>query len=259
MLYKPYIKGKGMSNVTDATKSIDRPVSEAKSTALLVDIMIVVAVSALAFYLEDRAIAQGWIPYATEVRGAIAVLAGAFAAVGVVFARGGSLADLGFRRPRRWTTVPLQVAGILVAFIAAQTLAPLLVSSFVSIPEPDLSRYESISGNLGAAIVMALVLPFTASIPEEVIYRGFLIGRLSGIFGRDIGGAFMAVLVQALVFGAIHFQWGIGGVIVAFMMGIVWGTAFLLCGRNLWIVILAHSAGHVLLVVQLYLAKPIVI
>ncbi len=126
-------------------------------------------------------------------------------------------------------------------------------------PEPDLSRYDSISGNLGAAIAMALILPLTASIPEEVIYRGFLIGRLSDIFGRNTGGAVMAVLVQGLIFGAVHFQWGIGGMIVTVMMGIVWGTAYLLCGRNLWIVILAHSAGHILFVIQLYLAKSIII
>jgi hypothetical protein len=248
-----------MSNMIDATMSVDRRVSEAKPTELIVDIMIVFAVSGLAFYLEDLANARGWISVGAEARGVTAVLAGALAAVGVVLARGGTLADLGFRRPERWAIVPFQVAGILVAFIAVQTLAPLLVSSFISMPEPDLSRYDSISGNLGAAIAMALVLPLTASIPEEVIYRGFLIGRLSDIFGRNTGGAFMTVLVQALVFGAIHFQWGIGGMIVTVMMGIVWGAAYLLCGRNLWIVILAHSAGHILFVIQLYLAKSIII
>jgi CAAX protease family protein len=244
-----------MSNVIDATNSPDHGAPRARSTAPLLDITIVFAVSGLAFYLENLAIAQGWIPFATEERGAIAVLAGAFAAVGVVLAHGGSLGDLGFKRPTRWASVPLQVTLTLVAFIAVQTLAPLLVSSFVSLPEPDLSRYDSISGNLDAAIAMALVLPLTASIPEEVIYRGFLIGRLSEIFGRDTRGAIMTVLVQALVFGAIHFQWGIGGMILAFMMGFVWGSAYLLCGRNLWIVILAHSAGHILLVVHLYLAE----
>ena len=248
-----------MSNMTDATMSVDRRVSEAKPTELVIDILIVFAVSGLAFFLEDLANARGWISIGPEARGVTAVLGGALAAVGVVLARGGTLADLGFRRPKSWARVPFQVAGILVAFIAVQTLAPLLVSSFISLPEPDLSRYDSISGNLGAAIAMALVLPLTASIPEEVIYRGFLIGRLSDIFGRNIGGAFMTVLLQALVFGAVHFQWGIGGIIVTVMMGIVWGTAYLLCGRNLWIVILAHSAGHILFVIQLYLAKSIVI
>jgi membrane protease YdiL (CAAX protease family) len=69
----------------------------------------------------------------------------------------------------------------------------------------------------------------------------------------------MTVLVQALAFGAVHFMWGIGGVIVTVMMGIVWGTAYLLCGRNLWVVILAHSAGHILFVIQLYLGISIII
>ncbi len=248
-----------MSNTVDATISVDRRVSEAKPTKLFIDIMIVAAVSGIAFFLEDLANARGWISVGVEARGVTAVLAGALAAVGVVLARGGNLADLGFRRPERWAIVPFQVAGILVAFIVAQTLVPQLISLFISLPEPDLSRYDSIAGNLGAAIAMALVLPLTASIPEEIIYRGFLIGRLSDIFGRNIGGATMTVLVQALVFGAIHFQWGIGGMILTVIMGIVWGTAYLLCGRNLWIVILAHSAGHILLVVQLYLAKSIII
>ena len=67
----------------------------------------------------------------------------------------------------------------------------------------------------------------------------------------------MSVGVQALIFGAAHFQWGIGGIIMTVTMGIVWGTAYLVCGRNLWVVILAHSAGHVLFAIQLYLVKPI--
>jgi membrane protease YdiL (CAAX protease family) len=225
-----------------------------KTTKIVIDILIVGAVSALAFLLEDYANTRGWISVGTEARGVSGVLAGAFAAVGVVLARGGTLADLGFRRPKRWAIVPFQVVGILVAFIAAETLVPLLVSLFIDLPEPDLSRYDSISSNLGAAITLALVLPLTASIPEEVIYRGFLIGRLSDIFGRTTGGAIMTVCVQALVFGSIHFQWGIGGMVMTVIMGLVWGTAYLLCGRNLWIVILAHSTGHILFVTQLYLA-----
>lgn len=243
----------------DATMSEERGDSEPQPTGLFLDIMIVLAVSVLIFMLEDFVSSRGWIPVGPEVRGVSSVIAGAFAAVGVVLARGGTLADLGFRRPERWAMVPFQVAGILVAFVAVQTLAPLLVSSFIAMPEPDLSRYDLIAGNLGAAIAMALILPLTASIPEEIIYRGFLIGRLSDIFGRDIGGAFVTVLFQAFVFGAVHFQWGLGGMIVTVMMGIVWGTAYLLCGRNLWIVIIAHSAGHILLVTQLYLAESIII
>jgi membrane protease YdiL (CAAX protease family) len=228
-------------------------------TAALFDILLVFGASFLAFVLEDLASSHGWVPVGAEARGVTSVLAGALAAVAVVLVRGGTLADLGFKRPRRWAVVPLQVAGILGVFLAVQNLAPLLVSSFVSVPEPDLSRYDAVSGNLGAAVAMALILPLTASIPEEVIYRGFLIGRLSDVFGRAPGSTAAAILVQAFIFGAVHFMWGVGGVIVTVIMGVVWGTAYVLCDRNLWVVILAHSAGHVLFVVQLYLATSIVV
>lgn len=244
-----------MSNLS----SISDVSGPTESTKCLVDILIVLAVSAFAFILEDLASARGWVSIGAEARGLTAVLCGALAAAGVVFARGGTLADLGFRRPEKWAVVPMQVAGTLVAFIAAQSLVPLIVSSFISLPEPDLSRYASVSGNLGGAILLALLLPLTASIPEEVIYRGFLIGRLSGIFGRDTSGAALAVLVQALVFGSVHFMWGIGGMLLTVIMGLVWGTAYLMCGRNLWVVILAHSAGHILFVIQLYLGSSIIV
>ena len=246
-----------MPEATALSPSPEQPALQTHQ--VLIDILLVFAASGLAFALEEFANARGWISVGPEARGVSAVVAGAFAAVAVVLIRGGSLADLGFRRPKRWALVPLQVFGILIAFIAMQMLAPMLVSVFVTVPEPDLSRYEALAGNLDAAIALALLLPFTASIPEEIIYRGFLIGRLTDLFARHRGGAALAVCLQALVFGAIHFQWGVGGMLVTVIMGIVWGAAYLLCDRNLWIVILAHSAGHVLGVLQLYLGESIIV
>jgi membrane protease YdiL (CAAX protease family) len=228
-------------------------------TGPLIDVLIVLGASALAFLVEEQANARGLIRVSDVARGVSAVIGGALTALAVVRVRGGSLADLGFTRPSRWSTVPFWVAGMIVAFVAAQVLAPVLVAQFVTLPEPDLSRYDSIAGNLPAAVVLALILPLTASIPEEIIYRGFLIGRLEHLFGTGAGSASLAVIVQALVFGAVHFQWGLGGMLVTVIMGLVWGAGFLLCGRNLWIVILAHSAGHMLGVLQLYLSKSIII
>ena len=222
-------------------------------TRPFIDILIVIAASALAFMAEDLVNAIGLISVGEGVRGAFSVVVGALTAITVVKFRGGTMADLGFTLPARWATVPFWVAGIFIAFLTAQFLAPALVSLFMTLPEPDLSRYDSIAGNLPAAIAMVLILPLTASIPEEIIYRGFLIGRLETLFGSNAGGAVMAVIVQGLIFGSIHFQWGLGGMIVTMIMGLVWGTAYLLCGRNLWIVILAHSTGHILLVLKLYL------
>ena len=115
-----------------------------------------------------------------------------------------------------------------------------------------MSRYDVIRGNLGAAILFAIALPLVAAIPEEIVYRGFLIERFTAVFGGDRGAAWLAVFAQAFIFGLVHFQWGLGGILATTIMGLVWGIAFLLCGKNLWIVIIAHSTAHLLLVVQLY-------
>lgn len=244
-----------MSNVS----TIDSPPTMTEPIKLLLDILIVAAVSGVAYAFEGIAHSQGWVVVAEGARGVSAVLAGAFAVLVVVIARGGTLADLGFKRPARWAVVPVQVFAILIAFIVMQTMLPLLLSLFIDLPAPDVSRHAGVTGDLSAAITMALILPLTASIPEEVIYRGFLIGRLSEIFGETTRGASMSILVQAVTFGSIHFEWGIGGMIMTFCMGVVWGTAYLWCGRNLWVVIFAHSAGHILFVTQLYLGESIIV
>ncbi len=225
------------------------PAIESRGGALL-DILAVVAASAAAYALE-LALAER-LPWGAEARGILAVLVGALMALGLTLGRGRTLSTLGFRRPRRWWTVPIWAIGIMVAYILAQGLVPQLVATFFDLPKPDLSRYDFIRGNLGAAIAMALLLPLTASIPEEIVYRGFLIERFSRLIGGANGAVVPAVLAQALVFGGVHFLWGPGGVVMTTIMGAVWGFAFLLCGRNLWIVIIAHSTAHVALITQLY-------
>lgn len=221
-----------------------------EATHPLTDIALVVAVSAAAF-AGELALA-GHLPWGEEARGVLAVLAGAVTAIWLTLRRGGSLADLGLVRPKRWWTVPFWVLGILIAFVAAQALVPSLISQFVDVPAPDMSRYDFVRGDAFAAISMALLLPLTAAVPEEIVYRGFLIRQFESLYGGGAGAATLAVLSQALIFGFVHFQWGIGGIVVASIMGLVWGTAYMLCGRNLWIVILAHSAAHIALVLQLY-------
>ena len=62
-----------------------------------------------------------------------------------------------------------------------------------------------------------------------------------------------------MLFGAVHYQWGPGGMVFTFVMGLVWGVAYLWTERNLWVLIAAHSAGHLLGVLQLYLQTSILL
>lgn len=230
-------------------------IDKQSQTSDLADIAVVAGIASLAFFGE-LAVAD-YLPWGAEARGVIAVLAGAAAAVAITLARGGGLADLGFCRPGRWAAVPLWALGILVVFVVAQNVVPLLLAPFFDLPQPDMSRYDLIRGNPAAAVFFAALLPLTAAIPEEILYRGFLLGRLANIFGGTRLAEVAAVLVQALIFGAVHFQWGPGGILATSIMGAIWGFAYLACGRNLWIVILAHSLAHIALVMQLYFSPPV--
>lgn len=228
-----------------------------KRTSIVIDILVVIAASGLAYLIEGIAIAEGLLSYGKEIRGVSAMVIGACSAVAIILYRGGTLGDLGLKRPVSWKLVPLQAAIILIVFISAESVLPPLLSSFFYIPEPDFSRYNAISGNAVAAIGMALILPLTASIPEEIIFRGFLLGRLAKLTEHNKTLVWIPVITQAVIFSLIHFQWGIGGMVMTFIMGVVWGSAYLLCDRNLWTVIIAHSTGHILFVIQLYLSEPL--
>lgn len=209
----------------------------------------------LAAYLVEVGLADH-LPWGAEARGVLAVLAGAVAAVTCALRGGGGLASLGLVRPRRWWTVPLWAVAIFAAFVLAQGAVSVALQAVTELPAPDLSRYDFIRGNLPAALLMMVVLPLSAAIPEEILYRGFLLGRLQMLFGPGRLATASAVLGQALVFGSVHFLWGIGGVVFATVMGLVWGLGFLACGRNLWIVIVAHSLAHVALVLQIFSSAP---
>lgn len=229
--------------------ALDRDRADNELTPL-VAIAIVVTVSAAAF-VGEVAIADH-LPWGEEARGVIAVLLGAVAAVWLAVRKGGSLARLGLTRPKRWWTVPFWVLGIFAAFVVAQGLVPQLFAPFFDLPAPDMSRYDFIRGDARAAVLMALLLPLTAAIPEELVYRGFLMHQFERLYSGTRAAPILAALCQALLFGVVHFQWGLGGILMTTVMGLVWGVAFLLCGRNLWIVIIAHSAAHIALILQLY-------
>ena len=148
----------------------------------LTAIVIVIAVSAAAF-AGELAVADH-LPWGAEARGVIAVLLGAITALWLTVRHGGSLADIGLTRPRRWWTVPFWVLGILVAFGTAQALVPQLLAPYFDLAPPDMSRYDFIRGNATAAITFVLLLPLTAAIPEEIVYRGFLVRQFERLYGN---------------------------------------------------------------------------
>ena len=116
-----------------------------------------------------------------------------------------------------------------------------------------MSGYNYLQGNLPMLILALIAVFIVSSFGEEVIYRGFLITRISEIGANKKSWIRLAVVFSSVIFGLVHFDWGLMGVVQTGLMGLALGISFLLVKRNLWILVLAHAYMDAILMVQMYL------
>jgi membrane protease YdiL (CAAX protease family) len=149
----------------------------------------------------------------------------------------------------------------LVAFVAA---AGLFIAAAVGVgavaggaEEIETTGLEFLQGNLPMLVVTLLVVYVTASFSEEVVYRGFLMHRIAELGAGRRSAWILALGVSSVLFGLAHFTWGAAGMVQTGFMGLGLGATYMLFGRRLWVVILAHGYMDTILLVQMYLGPPV--
>jgi hypothetical protein len=87
-------------------------------------------------------------------------------------------------------------------------------------------------------------------------YRGYLLNRLTDLFGHNWIGWVVSSIVCATFFGLDHVYQGITGIAVAFLFGLLFTGLYLVGQRNLWLPIIAHgvidTVGLMLIFLGLY-------
>ena len=121
--------------------------------------------------------------------------------------------DLGLRDWPTWTDVGLGPVG----FIVATLLAALLVGLFTIFPWFNAEETQATGFNAFMAgtdrIVAFLTLVVVAPIAEEIIFRGFLYGKIRKLLHKKVSekwGIAISILVVSVLFGIIHLQWNVG-------------------------------------------------
>jgi len=227
--------------------------STSSRMAAAADILLTLAVAGLLYALELGLQSRGVLPESGMYTGAITLVGTFLFVCWLVRWRGQDLAALGLWQPPSWWFVPVWGLVVFVVTIVGQlTLVPAL-SALFDLPALDVSQYNVLRGNLGLFIAAALGSMVTGGFIEEVVYRGLMVDRLATIFGGGHRGFVLGALTCGVPFGLIHYEWGVGGILVTAVMGATLGLMYLATRRNLWPLVAAHATLDLLLMLQAYL------
>ena len=148
----------------------------------------------------------------------------------------------------------LKSLAVFAIALTAFVIGSVIGANIVGVPEvSQTSNYNYLQGNLPMLLLALLAVYVVSSFGEEAIYRGFLIMRLTELSSGSKKVVRAAVVISSIIFGLIHFDWGVIGIIQTTCMGLALGASYIYLGRNLSILILAHAYMDTILLIQMYL------
>ncbi|BCY16667.1 hypothetical protein hrd7_05160 [Leptolinea sp. HRD-7] len=164
---------------------------------------------------------------------------------------------MGFKRPKSWAK--------LVGFVLAGVVILQLFDIGVAIPvlnrltgtTIDYSGFRNLKGNVGLLVTFLLFTWTLAAFIEEIAFRGYLQKLLFGLFGSSLTGIILTIGISSLLFGLIHTEQGIIGVVVSAIDGIFFGWLKWKHDNNLWASILAHGLYNSLGLIIFFFTGPI--
>ncbi len=156
-------------------------------------------------------------------------------ACALIWFRRERLADIGLKRPQSWLrTIGI---GIVLAAIFFLTIYLSEKAGF----HRDLSRFSALQGNLRLTLIAVFYVLIGAGFYEEFMFRGFLMQSLAMFFGGSRAAWWVALVIQALLFGGAHAYQNPLGMLITGTLGFLLGLLVILSGRNLWAAIIAHA------------------
>lgn len=145
---------------------------------------------------------------------------------------------------------------VFVLALAGFVIGSILMANITGIPEgANMTGYDYLKDNIGMLFLTLAGVYIVSSFGEEVIYRGFLINRISQIGTDPKKATIIAVILSSIIFGLIHYEWGLMGMVQTGLMGLALGICYIKLKKRLWILVLAHAYMDTILIVQLYLAS----
>ena len=161
--------------------------------------------------------------------------------------------DVGFTRPRSWViAIGIGVvAGICMEAIELFLTQPLIAR--LTGKMPDLSDFADIGGNWKMLFFWLALVWLLGALGEEIVYRGYLMNRVAGLFRKTRAAWIISLLVVSVAFGCAHIDQGSTGMIENIWNGLLLGVLYLASGRNLAFPTIAHGVTDTIDLLFMYL------
>lgn len=152
--------------------------------------------------------------------------------------------SVGFNKPKNWISLILitLVFGIILELGFQSIVEPVIEKALGS--NLDLSNLEGIKGDPLNYILLLTIGWLVGGFLEEVLFRGFLLDRISQLFNNRKLGNILAILITSTVFGLAHMYQGYPGVIATGLISVILGVVYVNSKKVLWYSIFIHGFNN---------------
>lgn len=182
--------------------------------------------------------------------GPLVIAMSCIAAVACVRRGGEPIAALGLVRAPLLPTL-LRAIGCLLLGYVGSGVGFLAATRWFDWAPPQFDALGPVAGNLPWLMLLLAIAWTSAAFGEELLFRGFLLGRLRVLFGGGRAAGIAAAAVQAVAFGTMHGYQGRTGMLVTGLVGFAYGLSCLRL-RALWPLVLAHGLMDTIALSLLY-------
>ncbi len=178
----------------------------------------------------------------------------AMAAVSLAVRRQGP-GSLGLVRVPAWPLI-VRMLFFAVVWTFLQLALTMPIANHVSGTHQDLSGFADVEGDVGL-LVLFVVLSWTlAAFVEELAFRGYLLTRVREALGAGRVATILAVAASSLLFGILHSEQGLIGVLVVSVDAVAF-SVLRYRYRTVWAAVLAHGFNNTIGFVAFFLVGPV--
>lgn len=149
----------------------------------------------------------------------------------------------------------VQVVLLTLGWNVLTVLVLLPLFEFTTGTQHDVSEFAAIQGDVRLLLLMLALSWTLAAIGEEFAFRGYVQTRMRELLPGRLGLA-TAILLSSLLFGLVHSEQGIVGVIVTTADGIFF-SVLRYQFRTLWAAVTSHGVSNTVGMIVFFLVGPV--